>query len=171
MANYSLEDGEIGQMVHNCKYEGAGDFPDDIVRRMVRMIQKKMMGNKIDMLLYVPPTESGDLVKNLAVKVGELMGIPVCHNLKKMRQTTAQKIPQNAILKRKNVEDAFDFDSPEILEGKNVLLLDDIYDSGATLNEIAKMIYEQSERICLLDGPCPCRNQDGGKKRYTQLVS
>ena len=140
LANYSLEDGEVGQMVHNCKYEGAGDFPDDIVRRMVRMIQKKMMGNKIDMLLYVPPTESGDLVKNLAVKVGELLGIPVCHNLKKMRQTTAQKIPQNAILKRKNVEDAFSFDSPEILEGKSVLLLDDIYDSGATMNEIAKVL-------------------------------
>ena len=140
LANYSLEDGEVGQMVHNCKYEGAGDFPDDIVRRMVRMIQKKMMGNKIDMLLYVPPTESGDLVKNLTVKVGELLGIPVCHNLKKMRQTTAQKIPQNAILKRKNVEDAFSFDSPEILEGKSVLLLDDIYDSGATMNEIAKVL-------------------------------
>ena len=60
-----------------------------------------------------------------------------------MRPTTAQKIPQNAILKRKNVEDAFDFDSPEILEGKNVLLLDDIYDSGATLNEIAKMLKEK----------------------------
>ena len=143
LANYSLEDGEVGKMVHNCKYEGAGDFPDDIVRRMVRMIQKKMMGNKIDMLLYVPPTESGDLVKNLAVKVGELLGIPVCHNLKKMRPTTAQKIPQNAILKRKNVEDAFDFDSPEILEGKSVLLLDDIYDSGATMNEIAKMLKEK----------------------------
>ena len=140
LANYSLEDGEVGQMVHNCKYEGAGDFPDDIVRRMVRMIQKKMMGNKIDMLLYVPPTESGDLVKNLAVKVGELLSIPVCHNLKKMRQTTAQKIPQNAILKRKNVEDAFSFDSPEILEGKSILLLDDVYDSGATMNEIAKVL-------------------------------
>ena len=143
LANYSLEDGEIGQMVHNCKYEGAGDFPDDIARRMARMIQKKMMDNKIDMLLYVPPTESGDLVKNLAVKVGELLGVPVCHNLKKMRPTTAQKIPQNAILKRKNVEDAFDFDSPEILEGKSVLLLDDIYDSGATMNEIAKMLKEK----------------------------
>ena len=143
LANYSLEDGEIGQMVHNCKYEGAGDFPDDIVRRMVRMIQKKMMGNKIDMLLYVPPTESGDLVKNFAIKVGDLLGIPVCHNLKKMRQTTAQKIPQNAILKRKNVEDAFSFDSPEILEGKSILLLDDIYDSGATMNEIAKMLKEK----------------------------
>lgn len=143
LANYSLEDGEIGQMVHNCKYEGAGDFPDDIVRRMARMIQKKMMDNKIDMLLYVPPTESGDLVKNFAIKVGELLGVPVCHNLKKMRPTTAQKIPQNAILKRKNVEDAFDFDSPEILEGKSILLLDDIYDSGATLNEIAKMLKEK----------------------------
>jgi hypothetical protein len=41
LANYSLEDGEIGQMVHNCKYEGAGDFPDDIARRMARMIQKR----------------------------------------------------------------------------------------------------------------------------------
>lgn len=140
LANYSLENGEIGQIIHNCKYEGAGDFPDDIVRRMVRMIQKKMMINKIDMLLYVPPTESGDLVKNLAVKVGESLGIPICHNLKKTKETMAQKIPQNAILKRKNVEEAFSFESPEILEGKSVLLIDDIYDSGATMNEIAKML-------------------------------
>jgi len=143
LANYSLEDGEVGQIIHNCKYESAGNFPDDIVRRMVRMIQKKMMDNKIDMLLYVPPTESGDLVKNLTVKIGGLLGVPVCHNLKKMRQTAAQKIPQNAILKKENVKDAFDFEPAEMLEGKSVLLLDDIYDSGATMNEIAKMLKEK----------------------------
>jgi Predicted amidophosphoribosyltransferases len=44
------------------------------------------------------------------------------------------------------VEDAFEFDSPEILEGKSILLLDDIYDSGATMNEIAKMLKEK--RCC-----------------------
>lgn len=143
LANYSLEDGEVGQIVHNCKYEGAGDFPDDIVRRMVRMIQKKVMGNKIDMLLYVPPTESGNLVKNFAEKVAAGLKIPISHNLKKKRITTAQKIPQNAILKKENVKDAFDFESAEMLEGKDILLLDDIYDTGATMNEIAKMLKEK----------------------------
>lgn len=138
--NYIQEKGEVGQILHHCKYENGGDFPDEIVARMVRMVRKKLSTLNFDMLLYVPPTISGNLVKNFAEKLAVGMGVPLYHDLKKMRLTEAQKIPQNSILKKSNVKDAFGFDSPEILVGKNVLLLDDIYDSGATMNEIAKML-------------------------------
>lgn len=138
--NYIQEAGEIGQILHHCKYENGGDFPDELVARMARMVQKKLSAQHFDMLLYVPPTISGDLVKNFAEKLTVRIGVPLSHDLKKMRRTEAQKIPQNAILKRSNVKDAFGFASPEILVGKNILLLDDIYDSGATMNEIAKML-------------------------------
>lgn len=144
--NYIQETGEIGQILHHCKYENGGDFPYDLAVKISRMIQKKFPAEVFDFMLYVPPTVSGDLVRNFAVKVSEKIGVRLCHDLKKLKITEAQKIPQNAILKKKNVKDAFTFANPDVLNGKSVLLLDDIYDSGATLNEIAKMLKENGAR-------------------------
>lgn len=144
--NYIQEEGEIGQILHRCKYENGGEFPDDLVKRMSRMIQRKFSSETFDFMLYVPPTISGDLVKNFAEKLSIRQNIRLCHDLKKNRETEPQKIPQNSILKKKNVLGAFAFEHAEVLADKNILLLDDIYDSGATLNEIAKMLKENGAK-------------------------
>jgi ATP-dependent DNA helicase RecQ len=47
---------------------------------------------------------------------------------------------QNGWLKQDNVKDAFSYLSPEEIKGKRIILLDDIFDSGATMKEIGKML-------------------------------
>jgi len=92
------------------------------------------------LLLYVPPTVSGDLVKNFAEKVSQILKIPISHKLMKQRLTSEQKIFENHYLKHDNVADAFTYGLPEELEEKNILLIDDIFDSGATVKEIGRYL-------------------------------
>jgi ATP-dependent DNA helicase RecQ len=135
----------VGAALHRCKYEDGGDFPDFLVKKVLSLLGKKYRTIKFDLILYVPPTRSGDLVKNFAEKISRVIQVPICHNLVKIRKTEEQKIFQNSYCKQDNVKDAFDIKG-NIVKNKTILLIDDIYDSGATIKEIGKMLSDKGAK-------------------------
>lgn len=137
----------VGATIHKCKYENGGDFPDHLISITLRAFRKRFGQEKFDLILYVPPTESGDLVKNFAIKISNILKIPISHKLIKTRITKQQKIFQNAVSKKDNVKNAFTFDENEDLTGRKILLIDDIYDSGATIKEIGKYLTNRGAEM------------------------
>lgn len=128
----------VGAAIHRCKYENGGDFPDHLLRQTLRAFRHKFENEIFDLVVYVPPTESGDLVKNFAEKVARTLKFPLSYKLVKITTTKPQKIFQNSILKRDNVKDVFLYRDESKIIGKKILLIDDIYDSGATIKEIGQ---------------------------------
>lgn len=110
------------------------------MKLILKAFRKKYGQEKFDLVVYVPPTSSGNLVKNFAVKVAQVLKFPISHNLQKSRQTKEQKVFENGFLKTDNVNGAFTFAIPEEITGKSILLVDDIFDSGATVKEIGKFL-------------------------------
>lgn len=130
----------VGASLHRSKYENGGDFPDFLLKLTLKAYRKKFDQEKFDLIIYVPPTISGDLVKNFAIKVSQVFNFPVSHNLVKQRQTSEQKIFESAYLKSDNVKDAFIYKVPSEIHGKSILIIDDIFDSGATIKEIGRYL-------------------------------
>lgn len=130
----------VGNAIHRSKYENGGDFPDFLLRLTLKAFRKTFGNTKFDLVLYVPPTHSGDLVKNFASKFANVINVPISHKLIKVRQTNEQKVFQNGWLKQDNVKDAFSYITPNEIIGKKIILLDDIFDSGATMKEIGKLL-------------------------------
>lgn len=130
----------VGAALHRSKYENGGDFPDFLIRLTLKAFRKKFGQEKFDLVVFVPPTKSGDLVKDFAVKISQILKFPVSCNLVKQRQTDEQKVFENAYLKADNVKGAFVCNNPEEIKGKSILLIDDIFDSGATVKEIGKIL-------------------------------
>ena len=128
----------VGAAIHRCKYENGGDFPNHLLRQTLRAFRHKFGNEEFDLVVYVPPTESGDLVKNFAEKVARTLRFPLSPKLVKITTTKPQKIFQNSVLKHDNVKDVFLYRDESEITNKKILLIDDIYDSGATIKEIGK---------------------------------
>jgi ATP-dependent DNA helicase RecQ len=135
----------IGSALHRSKYENEGDFPDFLLKKTLSVFGKKFGGIHFDLVMYLPPTKSGDLVKNFATKFAHVIKVPISHDLIKVRVTQEQKMFQNSYSKQENVAGAFDVDE-EIVKMKNIILLDDIYDSGATLKEVGKLLTQKGAK-------------------------
>ncbi|MBA7486402.1 ATP-dependent RNA helicase DbpA [subsurface metagenome] len=130
----------VGAAIHRSKYENGGNFPDFLLRLTLKAFRKKFGQEKFDMILYVPPTKSGELVNNFAIKISQVLKFPVSLKLRKQRQTKEQKVFENSYLKADNVKDAFTYNNPTEIKDKSVLLIDDIFDSGATVKEIGRYL-------------------------------
>lgn len=129
----------VGAALHRSKYNTKEDFPDFLLKLCLKAYRKKFGQEKFDFIVYVPPTSSGDLVKNFATKLSQVLKFPITHDLVKTRQTKEQKVFENGYLKSDNVSGAFSFNNPGVLAGKSILLVDDIFDSGATIKELGKL--------------------------------
>lgn len=128
----------VGAAIHRSKYENGGDFPDFLLRLTLKAFAKTFAKEHFDLVMYVPSTVSGDLVRNFATKFASVIKVDVCHDLKKVRNTKEQKVFQNRLGKQENVAGAFDMQINVF--GKNVILIDDIFDSGETLKEIGRLL-------------------------------
>jgi len=130
----------VGAAIHKSKYENGGDFPDFLLKLTLKAFRKKFGNEPFDFILYVPPTKSGNLVKNFAEKLSQVLKIPISHGLQKIRETKEQKIFESSYLKQENVSNAFSYSNQDEIIGKNIILFDDICDSNATIKEIGKFL-------------------------------
>lgn len=132
----------VGNALHHCKYESGGDFPDFLLRLTLKAFYRYYRPKDFDLVLFVPPTHSGKLVEVFSIKFAKALNLPISANLSKTRETQEQKIFQNRYNKRDNIAGAFDIKEAEV-KGKRIILLDDIFDSGATIKEIGFMLTQK----------------------------
>lgn len=104
-------------------------------------------GILFDGIVYVP-MHKADLQRRgfnqshlLAQELGQLLNLPVLDILIKVQQTAPQK-GLNAAARAGNVLGVFDIDpsAADQIQGKTLLLVDDVITTGATLHECAKML-------------------------------
>ena len=123
---------------NNSKYENGGDFPDYLLRLTLKAFRHQFKNMVFDLVMYVPPTISGDLVKNFAEKVARTLKFEISHGLVKTRETQAQKEFESSVGKKENLKNAFT--TQDDVRDKKILLIDDVFDSGNTVKEIANML-------------------------------
>ncbi len=148
-AGWSLSyhgDSRVARLVRASKYENAGPFPLSLVIRAAEMIRTRYPIAEINGIVSVPPTKSGSLVEVFARQVADRLGVEYLAVIVKVRQTGEQKSFTNRLQKEDNVKGAFSVPSREPVTGRTLLLIDDIYDSGYMLREVAKIFMQAGAR-------------------------
>lgn len=78
----------------------------------------------------------------LAIKIGEISGAPVrCDVIERVRATEAQK-HMSVTQRAENLKNAFAVCNSSPIKSKVVWLVDDVFTSGSTVNECARMLIK-----------------------------
>ena len=100
----------------------------------------------IDLLTWVPVSplrrfrRGYDQCQLLCKAMGEQMGIPAERALRKIRHTPPQSGLHSVSERKANVLGAYKAVKQMDLRGKRVVLVDDIYTTGSTMNECARVL-------------------------------
>lgn len=149
---YDTERTEIGELVYQVKYCADRSKIQPIAEIAAKFVKEgfpvnnKILHRYLNAIIPIPPSDTNrpfQPVVEITSNLGNLLNRPVHTNyLTKVKQTVLLKILSNIESKQTEIQGAFAVKSQD-LNKRWVLLFDDLYDSGSTLKEATKVLYEQ----------------------------
>jgi len=133
---------ELGELLYRMKYKEDRSAAPGIVGAAVSILRRSR--NKFDLLVPVPPSGSRPVqpVLILATGIGRALDLPVANCVSATRTTTPLKGVVDPEKRRELLEGLYTVDTAKT-QGKSVLLFDDLYRSGATLNAITELLMTE----------------------------
>ena len=132
---------EAGKLLNRLKYSADKSAVKPLVQALVKFLLDWLP--EFDLIVPVPPTRRRpeQPVLLLAQELGRRMAVDVDAScVTKKAGLPAIKDVRGYDARMKVLEAAF---TVKGVEGRNVLLFDDIYDSGATIDAVAKALYDK----------------------------
>src|ERR1700690_2082984 len=134
---------QLGQLVYRLKYKGDKTVIPPVVEATVAFV--KSWGVHPDVIVPMPPSKSQrnfQPVVEVAGHLAELLGVPLnTTSLNKTSPTQQMKDIGDLTARTAALEAVMTSDTA--LEGKAVLLFDDLFQSGASMNVSARALKQQ----------------------------
>ncbi len=137
------KDSSIGNELKQVKKSINPKHTKNMIERCLELIKANFNIKDINIITNVPGTINYDLCGKLCREIASELKIKYLKILNKNRITIQQKFLNSKQKRKNNVKNAFDLNvSKTEIENKKILLIDDIYDSGCTINECCKVIKQ-----------------------------
>lgn len=138
----------IAEELYQLKYCHDIAKVDIIATEVVNYFSKNCAQWKIDVIVPIPPSDTSRAfqpVYELATSIGRKLRIPVDKSsLLKTKSTSQLKSIEDPDERKKILQGAFDI-KLTTLHNKNVLICDDLFRSGETLNTAANFILRKGK--------------------------
>jgi predicted amidophosphoribosyltransferase len=139
---YDTKRSNIGELVYRLKYRNE-DTISDINALIIPFLISWGIHKEIELIIPVPPSKSRNSqpVFKICDSIGESLNIYVCHDvLKKMKSQELKGL--SLIEKQKAIENSMIYHR-KITRPISMLLVDDLYESGATLTAATKILQNE----------------------------
>ena len=135
---------ELGECLYRLKYRSDLTAVEAIVNAAAGFFDD--WNPSSDVIVPVPPSNRRGLhpVIVLAEALGERLGLPLADCVERTRNIPQLKNVQNRKERLRLLADLHAIETG-VLKGKKVLLFDDLYRSGATMNAVAEVLYKQGK--------------------------
>lgn len=147
-AGHSIFDNQrtaIGELVFRFKYRNDEPALGDLVK-----LALNLFWGKFDLLIPMPPSNPGRTVtKRIALGLSRGLDAPFSDTaIAKIKSTPQLKNVSDPETKRRMLDGVFSVDAAQV-DGKRVLLVDDLYDSGATLEAATEALKAHAKPISI----------------------
>jgi ComF family protein len=150
-AAYGSYDGGLRELIHLLKYEQVRPAANVLGRMLSDVIGRMEISCAENSIMVVPVPlharklrqrgfNQSELIARAALKVGDHSRYVLCSNLLERRRETKSQIGLTSHQRRENLRGAFGVRKPQEIAGREVLLVDDVYTTGTTVSECARIL-------------------------------
>jgi competence protein ComFC len=143
-------EGLVRDMIYRFKYGGHKEYARHLGKWMADVIIKADIKEKIDLIIPVPihpnrkKKRGYNQSEELARVLAKELKIPMNASALIRKKDTIAQSGLTFLQRRNNMKNAFEFDNGFGIYHKNILLVDDIYTTGATINACSKLLKKKS---------------------------
>lgn len=136
----------IKSLVHKLKYHRRWTVGEELGRRLASQVRVRRLLEEADCLVPVPLHRLRQIFRGysqaevIARALCMTRKIPICRPVKRSRNTETQTHLHSRARRFENLKGAFRLVRPASVEGKRVLIIDDVMTSGATLQMVARTL-------------------------------
>ena len=153
------------ELIHQLKYKGKIQLARPLGTLLFAALCRFWKNADLDVIIPVPLhakrfkkrgfNQAYLLIKDWQkryAKVGRVFStIPINRDVLVREKHTKPQTGLNRKERVKNIKNAFKITDPELIEGKRVLIVDDVYTTGATTNECARILLKHKvKRVDIL---------------------
>ncbi len=142
--------GALRSVLHKYKFEGYRRLAEPLAELAAAALDDQQLDRRFDCLIPVPShrkrlRERGfDHTGRLAACLSNRIQTPVFKGLLRSRDTQPQ-FGLDRVERKRNLRGAFRLRKADLLQGRRVLLLDDLLTTGTTVEEACRLLRRESE--------------------------
>ncbi len=140
--------GKLQSLLHSLKYNGKTQVGEFLGREMGKALASSSKATEVDLILPIPLHPKKERLRGynqsdfLAKGLGEVTSIPYSTSVLKRTVHTASQTRKSKFDRWQNVSSIFDIKKPAAIQGKNILLVDDVVTTGSTLESCAHQLLQ-----------------------------
>ena len=137
------KEGRVQHLIHELKYKGNSDAGLFLGQELGKALKEAPLFQGLDYLIPVPlhPKRERERGYNQSMMIARgmaaVLGVPIGDDVLLRSVNTSTQTHKSKDERWQNVKDIFELRHSELLEGKYVLLIDDVLTTGATLEACA----------------------------------
>lgn len=142
---------EMGELVYQLKYNQDAS----VLPKLIKLLDRIGNIERFDFLVPIPPTKKNrkhQPVEMITAALGVRRGVAVLGDLLENSGQSELKSISDPLVREEVLREALKLHHGERVRGKKVLLVDDLFRSGSTLNVATDILLTQggAERVCVL---------------------
>jgi ComF family protein len=143
---YFNKGNKVQRLVHLLKYKGRKDIGIYIGEKQGHLLKDSPFFSTVEVILPVPSHKKKRIQRGynqseqFAIGLGKAMQVPVNPYVLSRTRYTETQTRKSRFKRWENVSGMFALEEPVLLEGKHILLVDDVITTGATLESCVSVL-------------------------------